>query len=471
MSPAIARPGEGQSARLPAGFLILFGVGGLADYYSTVAVQALATPVYQMTLGVNPAWLGLALAIPRVLDAFIDPVVGGISDNAKTRFGRRRPFIVAGALAMSLAFGFIWMVPLQWGPPAQLGWFAATSIIFFICHSVFFVPLQSLLYEVSADYDERTRVQGYRTFWNRVGELTYSWVFPLTQLAIFTTPMIGVRTVGWAVAVSFLAVPGVVAGVVGRERFAHLAAHQEKVRFWPTIRAAFGNRAFRYLTGIVVTLYLVGVLASSMDYYLLVYYVCRGDLAVGSFWKGVLSSSYGVVGLLSVPLLTAVSRRLGKESTLVAVLTLVTVGACSRWLIFRPGAGWWIVLDPILGSGALWVAVIMVVQSMIADICDEDELASGQRREGMFGAVFSWLQKTGVSLAFLATGAVLNGVGFDAARKADQAPDAILAMRLFLSVAPATAAVACIIMLKCYPLTRERVAEIRRQLEGRRGVV
>ena len=142
---------------------------------------------------------------------------------------------------------------------------------------------------------------------------------------------------------------------------------------------------------------------------------------------------------------TAISKRIGKDSTLIAVLSLLCVGACARWWIFRPGAGWWIMLDPLLGGGALWVAITMVVQSMFADICDEDELASGQRREGIFGAVFSWLIKAGTSLALLATGLVLNWVGFDVSLKANQTPGTILAMRLFLSVAPILAAVACII--------------------------
>lgn len=465
------KPTPASRDHLSFGYLSLFGLSGLASYYSTIGVQALATPVYQMTLGVNPAWLGLALALPRVLDAFVDPIVGNISDNTRSRFGRRRPFIVIGSIGMALTFGLIWMVPTGWSQVGQLSWFVATSVLFFFCHSVYFVPLQSLSYEITPDYDERTRVQGFSSFFNRLGELTYSWVFPLSQLAIFATPMIGVRSVAWGVAVFFLALPGIIAGLAGRERFATMVAHQEKVRFWPTIRAAFANRPFRYLIAMVVTTYMVGMLASSMDYYLLVYYVCQGDLVQGSFWKGVLSSSYGIVGLISIPILSAISKRIGKETTMIAVLGLLIVGACARWWIFRPGTGWWVVLDPVLGGGALWVAISMVVQSMFADICDEDELASGQRREGLFGAVFSWLTKTGTSFAFMITGLVLNWVGFDVALKADQSPSTILAMRLFLTVAPALAAVACIIMLKKYPLSRERAAEVRRQLEARRGVV
>jgi glycoside/pentoside/hexuronide:cation symporter, GPH family len=462
---------EDDRRQLRFGFLALLGTGGLAYYYSTYAVQALATPVYQMTLGVNPAWLGLAMSIPRVMDAFLDPIVGNISDNTKSVYGRRRPYIMAGAIMMAAMFGLIWMVPEHWSRTAQLVWFVVTSVLFFVCHSIFNVPLQSLFYEVTPDYDERTRLMGFFTFWNRVGEFSYAWVFPLSRLPIFGSPIVGLRTVAWGVAILFLALPGLIAGFVGRERFAHIAEVQEKVRFWPTIRESFSNRSFRIVVAVTVTMYLVGMVASSMDYYILVYYVSHGNLDEGSYWKGILSSSYGVVGLLSVPLLAALSRRFGKKMTLIGVLCLVMIGASLRWWIFRPGAGWLIIIDPIIGSGALWVAMVMVVQSMFADICDEDELENGQRREGLFGAVFSWLTKAGTSLAFLTTGFVLNYAGFDSSLKSLQAPETILKMRLYLSLAPTLAALACIVIMSRYSISRERATTTRLVLEKRRGVI
>jgi glycoside/pentoside/hexuronide:cation symporter, GPH family len=446
-------------------------MGGLALNYTANGVQALATPVYQMTLGIDPVLLGLALAIPRIWDAFTDPVMGNISDNFRSRFGRRRPFVAMGSLLMALAFGMIWMVPLDWTQGGQLAWFVVTSVAFFTFATVFGVPLMSLYYEATPDYDERTRVMGFSTFWNRCGELVYQWIFPLSQLAIFSSAFAGVRTMGWVAAVLFLAIPGLVPAIIARERFAKLAQQQSKVKFRETVRSAFSNPAFMMLVLIVVTTVLTGYLASVMDHYLLVYYVCGGDMAAGTFWKGILSTAYALVGFASIPVLGWLSRRLGKERTLMAVLGLVVFGAIARWWLFRPGAGWLIVIDPFLGGGSLWVAIGMVVQSMFADICDEDELAHGQRREGLFGAAFSWLLKLGASLSFLVVGVVLNFVGFDAELGADQAPDTLFGMRIFLSVVPSLSAVLCIWLLRKYPISRERSAETRAKLEARRGVV
>lgn len=464
-------PQSSPAPRLRFAFLALFGLGGLAGAYASSSVSAMATPVYQMTLGINPAWLGIALAIPRVLDAFTDPIMGNISDNFRSRFGRRRPFIAVGAILMGLSYGLIWMVPAGWGHAEQLAWFVVTSILFFTCSTVFSIPLQSLSYELTPDYDERTRVMGFSSFWNCVGGLTYQWVFPLSQLAFFASPMLGVRTVGWGVAIFCLTLPGLIPALISHERFAEQAAHQPKVRFWNTVRETFRSRCFMMLFAIYMITLLVGFTASSMDYYLLVYFVSGGDLAAGAFWKGVLSSGYGAVGFLAIPVLTWASARWGKISTLIGVLAICAVGYLCKWWIFTPGIGWWLLIDPLLGGGALWVAMSMVVQSMFADVCDEDELLNGQRREGMFGAVFSWLTKMGISVGFLLTGVALNWVGFDAARKGNQSPDAILAMRLYLSVVPAVAAVVCIVLLRRYPITRDKAAETRCLLEARRGAI
>lgn len=465
------RLGKGGQQRLGFWYLFGLGTGGLAMNYASVSVQAMATPFYQMMLQVNPVSLGVVLALPRIWDALTDPVMGTISDNFHSRFGRRRPFILAGSLLMGVSFGLIWMVPTDWPEPALLTWLAVTSIVFFTCSTIFAVPMASLYYEISPDYHERTRVMGFTTFWNRVGELTYQWMFPLSQLALFASPVVGIRSVGWGVALFFLALPGVVAGWLGRERLYVLASHQPKVKFWATMRSAFTNRAFLYLVLIFAVTMLTGYTASVMDYYLLVYFVCGGDLGEGSFWKGVLSSAYAVVGFVAIPVLGWLSSAVGKNRAFALVMGLVAVGAVTCWWIFQPGAGWWILIDPVLGGGFLWVAVMMLAGSMFADICDDDEWRHGQRREGLFGAAYSWMMKCVVSLAFLIVGAILGGIGFEVARGGNQEPETIFWMRVFHAFVPPFAALFCLWLLQRFPITAERAALTRQELEARRGVL
>src|SRR5688572_21210248 len=110
-----------------------------------------------MTLGVDPVKLGLALAVPRIWEAFIDPLMGTVSDNFRSRWGRRRPFIVAGAAAMALIYGLVWMVSPAWSESTKLAYFTGVSVLFFTAYTVFSVPYASLTYEITPDYHERTR--------------------------------------------------------------------------------------------------------------------------------------------------------------------------------------------------------------------------------------------------------------------------------------------------------------------------
>src|ERR1700689_3450851 len=145
------KPGAGPSGRetRPSdkiGFREKLGLGSgyLAVFFRNSGVKSLAIPVYQMVLGVNPAVLGLVLAIPRFWDALTDPIVGIISDNCHPRFGRRKPIIILGALLQAVAFGFIWMVPKGMSQTSTIAYLVGTLLLFYTCFSIFSVPLTSL---------------------------------------------------------------------------------------------------------------------------------------------------------------------------------------------------------------------------------------------------------------------------------------------------------------------------------------
>jgi GPH family glycoside/pentoside/hexuronide:cation symporter len=206
---------------------------------------------------------------------------------------------------------------------------------------------------------------------------------------------------------------------------------------------------------------------SSLDQYVLVYYMFHGDTAHGTLWKGFLSTGYAVVGFAAIPVVIWVSKRLGKRHALVAIYGLTCLGGLAKWLDFSPQHPWLIFLDPIL-CGPIWIAVIVVINSMIADICDEEELRSGQRREGMYGAIFNWVQKLAVSLSLLGTGLTLQLSGFDPKLEGSQPTAVLTTMRLFIVGATSVTAIFAMLVLRYYSLTPERAAETRRLLEERR---
>jgi GPH family glycoside/pentoside/hexuronide:cation symporter len=449
-----------------------FGVGGLTAAFGSMGIKNLAIPVYQMTLKVDPALLGLMLAIPRFWDAFTDPFIGHLSDHTRSRFGRRRPYIVAGALLTGLTFALVWMVPVHWSQGAQLAWFLTTSLLFYTCYSIWEVPYQSLGYELTPNYHERTTVMGVQNLFSK-GGVAVEWVFPLAQLGFFLSVMQGVRAITAALAVIVFMGFGLLPGLLIRERFAAtgvMRVQQPRAGLWRACTATLRNRGMLVLMTLVLLNLVASMFTSGLDYYLLVYYVCGGDIFQGSMWKGVLSSTFAGVGFVSVWLLAWMSRRYDKRNALVIVYVMVAIGGVGKWFFFREGMPWLCLLVPLL-CGPIFTANDMIAKSMIADICDEDELRHGERREGMSGAMHGWVGKTAAALAILGAGITLNVIGFDAARGAAQDPEALLRIRYILVVATVLPALIAIFVLRFYPLNAAKMTEIRSELERRRGTV
>lgn len=453
------------------------GAGGLTIFLGNNSVHALSMPFYNMILGVPTGILGTAIMIPRIWDAFTDPLMGNISDNYKSKYGRRRPFIVLGAILMGLTFGSIWMVPTEWANGAKMAWFIVTNLLFYTAYTIFSVPFVSLTYEMSPDYDERTSVQGYVTFWSKTGELLYQAVIPLATVLVtykFATGQIqGVRIVTGVYAAVGMAVFGSLPAFFARERYYDISVKErgkEKFSFWKNAKQAFSNKPFLILCSLSVATMFAGMFASCMDYYLLVYYMFKGNIAEGSTWKLIVTIGYATMGFIGIPIVVGLCKKFTKLQALQFVYVLMILNAGLRWFIFQPGNQYWIWLDPLTG-GLFWVGVGTVMQAMMADVCDEDELKNQRRREGMFGAIFWWSTKMAIALSWAFAGVLLQWLGFDEALKAEQTSGTFLGMRLSMCLGAAVPALGCFIVMRFYPLTKKKAAENRKILEARRGKV
>lgn len=453
----------------------------------------MAYPVYNMILGVSAAWVGLALMIPRIWDAITDPIMGKISDNFQSKYGRRKPFIVCGAITMGTLFALLWQAPSHWSHEKIIAYFIIAQILYFTAYTVYSVPYSALSYELTPDYNERTRVMAFVAFFHKLGEFSGGWLLPLAYglggwwaVSAATEEeqqMAGVTIMSWIVGLGVMAVMGAIPGLFVKERFAQ-KTQKEKVKLWESIKGAFSSSAFLILVSVIVLNTLSGVLAMGIDQYLLVYYMNNGDQAAGMVQKGLLTSGYAIVGFASIPIITWLAGKLSKKKALYMVYGLMTLGGIMKWFIFTPshtiyqvnlGFGPFafdpiILVDPLL-CGPMWVAVKIMLASMMADICDEDELKSGQRREGMFGAVFSWIEKMVVSLSYMGTGVALAMANFDPKLGGHQTEETFTLMRLFLSGAPAITACAAIIALYFYPIDANRAAITRASLEKKRGAL
>lgn len=450
---------------------LAYGIGGLPSSFGNLLLRNLTVPFFHLTLHLDPALLGIALAIPRVWDALLDPIVGHISDRTRTRWGRRRPYIIAGALTGAVSFSVIWWAPTHWEPMAQVTWLLVTSLVFYTFHNFWAIPYLSLGYELSSDYHGRTRVMAVYGVFLKIAELLSHWIFPFAQLAMFGSVVGGVRFVGLAVGVLVFGAMGIIPGLFVRERFpdrAPPARGEPHSGFFTSLAEAVRHRGFLLLLVITLLKVIVGMFANSLDYYLLVYYVHAGDLVAGSIWKGALTSAAAIVGLLAIGPITRMSRRMDKAGTLKVLYLLLALGGLAKWWVFRPGHHWLLLLDPLL-CGPIWVATSMLLPSMLADVCDEDEWQTERRREGLFSSVMLCLQQAAVALALYFSGAALNWIGFDVARGAAQTPQVIFLLRLLLAGTTVVVALVSIVVLQFYALTPERVREIGAALRQRRA--
>jgi GPH family glycoside/pentoside/hexuronide:cation symporter len=438
----------------------------ISHQFGHVGLATLAMPIFNVELGVAPAVVGGILMAARLLDAFSDPVMGFISDNTRTRWGRRRPYLALGALLCAILYPLIWMAGDDWSQTAKAWYFGILTLIFFQAHTVFSVPYLSLAFELTNDYTERTRLQAWRAMFNTAALLVIGWFFYFCQLPVWGSAVQGAAVLGWVVGAAILLF-GLVPAFFLREVNYAFVQHQKKQSFWKSAREVFRNKPFLILMGIIIALNVGVQTAGSLGFYLNVYYLYDGDKLSAGKLIGISQIVAAIVGFASAPLIAAYARRRDKTVALRDCMLLSLLGAASSWFLFLPSLPY-LSLVPLLllglGGNAFWI----LVNSMKADICDWDELSSGERREGLYGALGNWLQKSAISLTYLFAGVLLQMTGFDAALGSEQTEASITGMRLGYAILPVVFLVPCLLMLRRYPINQKVAEDMQATLQTRR---
>ena len=411
----------------------LLAAGFLALFFANQSVLVLAVPFYQMTLALDPVWLSLAIAVPMLLGSSISGYVGRASDRCQSRFGRRRPFLLAGVLGLSVSFVLMWQVPAQWPPEWQLGYFAGLSLLFFLALPLLAVPLSSLVFEQTPEPQERTAVFGLASAVQKLGSLGYQWLVPLSQVALFSSFQQGVRWVGALIGTLLIALPGLWLALRANEtskapeHTATPAEHSVPIAARDSLSLLRQRPALRWLL-LLCLLQLCGcAFVATMDYYLLVYAMNQADLVAGSWWKALLSSGYALAGLAFVPVLAWSCRRFGAVRTLLWVFILNTIGGAAKWWLYQGDPTYWLLLDALMCSAA-WTAMAMLIPPLLAQT-----EPPGSRQYGAISALHHWVVSVSAALSMLLSGLALNSLGFDAAAGAAQADGVLDQMRALLS--------------------------------------
>jgi GPH family glycoside/pentoside/hexuronide:cation symporter len=464
---------------------VVYGAGAFVNNLLAAASGGMMI-VLNLGLGMNPALVGLLGAIPRLTDAFTDPLMGFISDNTRTRWGRRRPYIFAGAIAAGIIFALLWQLPRDRSESFYFVYFLVMSIIFYMGYTVFATPWVALGYELTPDYNERTRLMGTQNFIGQLAYVVSPWfLWIMTYKGFFPDQVAGAAGLAIIVAVVAMGL-GVLPAIFLRERMLNVAvAETEAAKTQETERPPHGlmyNLA-NFFKGFGTTLssgpflklclatFLVFngfMLISSFQYYVIIYYVCGGDQTQGAKYAGLAGTVGAVSTFLVVVFITWLGTRIGKRRAFFVSTGVSMVGYALKWICYNPKMPLLTVLPaPLLAFGLGGLFTLM--PSMIADVVDTDELKTHQRREGMFGSIFWWTVKLGMAGALAGGGYLLNATGFDVALGGAQSPRSIILMRLCDAGIPVVTSAIAIWSVMRYPITESTAVTVREELERRRG--
>ncbi|NGX15318.1 MFS transporter [Wenzhouxiangella sp. XN24] len=470
--------------RIPFVQKTIYGLGAFVNNLLAAAIGGMVI-VLNLGLGMNPALVGLVAALPRLTDAFTDPLMGYISDNTRSRWGRRRPYIFCGAILAGLFFALLWQLPAGKSEVFYFWYFLAGSILFYLAYTMFATPWVALGYELTPDYHERTRLMGTQNFIAQLAYVIAPWFLLIMQSERWFDNMVD-GAAGLAIVIGvFAAVVGILPAVFLRERFAADIANSCGDVEPPkeTLAVALMRNLKCFLKGFATSLkfkpfvklcvatFLVFngfMLIASFQFYVIIYYVFSGDTVAGAKYAGLAGTIGAVSTFIVIVLVTWIGTHLGKRKTFFLAIGISMVGYALKWFCYNPEIPWLVVVPaPLMafGLGALFT----LMPSMIADVVDADELETYERREGMYGSIFWWMVKLGMAAALAGGGFLLNATGFDVELGGAQTERTIYLMRLFDAFIPCLTSGIAIWAIYTFSITEEKAYEVRAALESRRG--
>lgn len=458
-----------QQDKVPLSQKLLYSAATVALIPGMQIIDRIALVVLNTSLAVNPTLVGAAMSIFRIWDAFTDPFMGTISDNYRSRWGRRKPFIVLGAALCALTFPLMWMMAPTWTPFHIFLWFVGAGLAYYTALTIYSVPYWSIVAEMTSDTHERTRVIAFRAFIINVVTISMGWLMWFITLKQFDSMLQGTRWLGLITAGLFLTF-GLIPMLYVKEPFYEQASRQEKISLWKSLKDTLTNRVFLVLVGMMLLMTIGMQTVGTLGFYVSIYYVFGGDKTAAGLVAGYAGTAMMATSILTIPLFTWLDRRYGKITSLVICGLAFLLSTFSQWFLVTPTHPHWQIISAALIGPAV-TGVWILLPSMQTDVIDYDELLSGCRREGSYTAILGWIQKLGFALSVLLAGVILDVSGFDVKLEAAQTEDTLFKMRALFVFFPIVMASGMLLLVRYYPLDEKRCHEIRKQLETRRGII
>jgi GPH family glycoside/pentoside/hexuronide:cation symporter len=415
-----------EKHHIPFGQLAAYGAGGIIPIALFNIAGILVGLMGNISLGLSAFWLGLILIVPRLWDALSDPIIGHMSDNTRTRWGRRRPYLLLGGILVAVFFVVMWWIPKgdmvrTWFPTDsgyqafQLVYILISLLLFFTAVNIFEIPHGALGMELTNDYHERTRLFSAKSFVGNLFAMSTPWLFALANTERFRgtggNEADGMRYVSILIAAIIIPLSFWWTAKLREPGFAK-ASKQEKTPFWKDMKRTFANRNFTNLTFTIFTLAMGFNFVILLGSYIPIFYVFGGDKVAGARLLGINGTIWAITGVLAVFPLNWISPKLGKRNTLVLAMILMSLAQLSKIVCYNPQHPYLVLIPTFLLSAGM-LFFFTLGSSMIGDICDEDELKTGYRAEGSYYAIFWWFIKMGTALASFVAGVLIVLTMFD----------------------------------------------------------
>lgn len=464
------------SAKVPMTQKIAFGVGMLANQMFPAAISIFIVVLVQ-DLGF-PGWMwGVVSLAPRIFDSLTDPIMGFISDNTKSKWGRRRQYVFLGAITMGVSFVIMWQLFRENPIDYNFAYFLFWSIVFYLGLTIFSVPYVAMGYEMSDDFHERTSIMAIAQWIGQWAWVIAPWFWVIMyDTAWFETADVAVRElaiwVGLGCAICAM-VPAIFIKSKStlEEDYSPMTLKNiggSLIKIWDSFGEAFTSAPFRKLCFATFLIFNAFNTVAAFTFFIIVYYLFNGDAGAAGIWP----TLFGCVGALCttflvIPIVAKMSKIMGKKKAFLISQSISILGYVMLWFLFVPGKPYlFLIALPFFSFGIGGLFTIMM--SMTADVIDLDELTSGKRREGVFGAIYWWMVKFGFAIAGGLSGAIFSFIGFDTALET-QPESAIIGLRLFFSGLPILGTVIAMFIMRNYDISEERANEIKEQLKIKRA--
>ncbi|MFT6855962.1 MAG: GPH family glycoside/pentoside/hexuronide:cation symporter [Cyclobacteriaceae bacterium] len=462
----------GQKMAFGAGHLVLNLLPGSLAIFMFFLLTA---------FGMDPFLAGLLGGLPRIFDALTDPIMGFISDNTTSRWGRRRPYIFIGAILSGVLFAILWQLDPENTQMFNFWYFLILSMVFLIGNTMFATPLIGLGYEMTSDYNERTRLMAFSQTVAQIAWMVVPWFWVIiADPDIFATQALGVQQLSVIVG-GICIVLGLLPAIFCKGIDSSHMENRKKITFstmfsnlkdlFEGILQVSKNKPFMKLCGATFLVFNGFQMVASFSFFIIVYYMFSGDFAGAGSWPAWFSTITAVVTAFGViPIVTWIANNHGKRKAFIYTTAISIVGYLLKWWGFDPSNPWLMFMPiPFMAFGLGGLFTLMM--SMTADVCDLDELNNGMpRKEGTFGAIYWWMVKLGQALALVLGGAVLKAVGFDG-NAASQTAETMNSLRLADVIIPSLTAGIAILVMWGYNLDEKRAREIKAELVERRGIL